>query len=67
MRRELVGGAWLQARRALDAFFQAYEPTTPGVGPDPSGLAGVLWLASQVYLQGPPTPERVPLPGDLGD
>lgn len=67
VRAELVGGAWLQARRALDAFLQDHEPSAPGPGPDPSGLAGVMWLAAQVYLQGPPTPERVPLPGDLGD
>jgi hypothetical protein len=43
------------------------EPATPGAGPDLGGLAGIMWLAALVYLQGPPTPDRVAMPGDLGD
>ncbi len=67
IRRELAGGAYLQARRLLDDFIARHVPAQPGPGPDPGALAAVLWLAAQIYLQGPPTPERVSLPGDLGD
>ena len=67
IRRELAGGAYLQARRLMDDFISRHEAVVPGPGPDPGALAATMWLAAQIYLQGPPTPERVSLPGDLGD
>lgn len=67
IRRELSGGAYLQARRLLDGYMRDQLPARPGLAPDLGSLAGLLWLAALVYLQSPPTPVRVQLPGDLGD
>ncbi|MDB5098986.1 MAG: glycosyl hydrolase [Cyanobacteria bacterium RYN_339] len=61
---ELEGGAYLQARRRMDRWLQAYDPLAPGH--DWLASAHALALAARLYLAEPPTPGRVDMPGDLG-
>jgi hypothetical protein len=72
VRQELNAGAYLQARRLMDQLLQAYGPLgvldhAQQAHLDPGELALVLWTAAEIYLQSAPTPNRVSLPGDLGD
>ncbi|MEB3223702.1 MAG: hypothetical protein VKS61_16630 [Candidatus Sericytochromatia bacterium] len=61
VRRALTGGAWLQARRGLDALLQ--EPLE---GLPPVAWSHALWLGARIHLQEPPPPGRATLGDDLG-
>jgi hypothetical protein len=61
---ELEGGAYLQARRRMDRWLQAYDPLA--AGHDWLAAAQALALAARIYLVEPPAPGRVEMPGDLG-
>jgi hypothetical protein len=61
IRRALAVGAWLQARRALDALLQEPPEALP-----PTAWAQALWLGARIHLLEPPAPGRMSLPDDLG-
>lgn len=67
IRCTLDGGAYTQARRALDRFWLNYSPVWKPVPPvsagaDPAHWTQAAWLSARIYLQGPPAPGRVDLP-----
>lgn len=69
IRCTLHGGAYTQARRALDRFWLQYSPVwNPALalaeGADRALWAQAAWLSAKVYLQEPPKPGRVNLPDE---
>ncbi|MEB3198057.1 MAG: hypothetical protein VKP62_12725 [Candidatus Sericytochromatia bacterium] len=67
--RTLGGGAYTQARRAMDRFLLDFSPVWNAdrcPGADPTSWARAAWLAARIYLQEPPTPGKIDLPEEWG-
>ncbi|MEB3330204.1 MAG: hypothetical protein VKQ33_13315 [Candidatus Sericytochromatia bacterium] len=61
IRRALAVGAWLQARRALDAMLLEPVEALPR-----EAWSQALWLGARIHLLEPPGPGSRALPEDLG-